>query len=156
MLAIGIFLILIPGAIAAWLVFFLCWWGKLVQTPASCAKCGHATGDSTRTLTTNCPECGADLSGARAIRYFQRERSPRMKVGLVASSIVILGATALPILSSVLIFMAITRQATVIGTPPPATPRSTPQTSSQPDTSSDESNEVDFDHGASDTNGQAP
>jgi len=110
MLAIGLFLILIPCTIAAWLIFFLCWWGKLAQTPASCAKCGHATGDRVSSLATNCPECGADLSDTRAIRYFQRERTPSMKVGLVASSIVMLGATGLPVLSSVLLFMGLFRQ----------------------------------------------
>lgn len=151
-MVIGIFLILIPGAIAAWLVFFLCWWGKLVQTPAACAKCGHATGDRAAVLAHHCPECGADLSTARAIRYFQRERSPRMNVGLVASSIAILGATALPILSSVLLLMALTRQQTVVGAPPPVTP----QAAAQPGVSGNASIETEFHHGESDAKGEAP
>lgn len=122
MLAVGLFLLLLPGAVVAWLVFFVCWWGRPVPTPASCAKCGHPSGDHPGFIATTCTECGADFTNERAVRYFERERTTLMKIGLVASATAIAGTTFLPLGSLAILYFAFSQRTTAVAPPPAPTP----------------------------------
>ena len=61
-------------AVIAALVLAWAWHGRQIDAHPVCRRCGHSLLGRTRLMLPECPECGADLSGARAVRIGRRRR----------------------------------------------------------------------------------
>jgi len=132
-----IFLLIVPIAVAAWAVLFLCWKGRQVPQPPACATCGHATGDQPGRLASICAECGKDLTAPRAVRYFRRERTTLMRAGLVVATLLLLISSIVPLAGLAALFIGLAPRMVRPVAPPPVAPVPAPATAADDSTSND-------------------
>lgn len=132
-----LFILIVPIAVAAWTVLFLCWKGRQVPQPATCAACGHATGDQPGMLASTCAECGSDLTVPRAVRYFRRERTALMRAGLVVATLLLCISSLVPLAGLVALFIGLGPRMVRPAAPPPVAPVPAPATAADDSTNDD-------------------
>ena len=77
-------------AVAATLVLAWAWHGRQVDAHPMCRRCGFGLNGRDPFMAPACPDCGADLRRARAVRVGRRRKRPAL---LALSACLILGST---------------------------------------------------------------